>query len=140
MPVAVRHNPFGEQPKLRTPQARVLAALMPTYLDDPISEWPLLTRAALSLKAGYTAISGTTTRALNGIHEGSSSGDPHPGLLKLGLVEEQLVDVDGITETNYRITAAGVSIYQEYIRVKGGKLPELKDASTCINDRYKEQA
>lgn len=147
MPVSVRHNPFPEEPPptptktgLRTPQARVLAALMPVDERDPVSEWPLLTRPRLGVKAGYTAISGTITRALNGIHEGSSSGDAHPGLLKLGYVEEQRVDVDGVVETNYRITLVGIRSYQEYTGVQGGKLPKVRDASICTNDRYKEQA
>jgi hypothetical protein len=148
MPVSVKNNPFGaERPALpqkkiitglRTPQARVLAALMPVDPSDPQSEWPLLTRARLAVRAGYTAISGTVTRALNGIHEGSSSGDAHPGLLRRGLVVEEQVDVDGISEINYRATVAGVREYLAHIEAHGGKLPVVKDASTCTNDRYKE--
>ena len=128
MPVAKR--------RLRTPQARVMAALVSKYPDDPADEWPLLTRPRLAVRAGYTAISGTVTRALNGIRAGSSSGDPHPGLLALGYVEEVPVDVDGVTETNYRATAAGVRAYWAYL-ASGGKLPPVRDAAVCTNDRYK---
>ncbi len=122
---------------LRTPQARVLAALQPTDLTDPVSEWPLVTRAQLGIRAGYTAISGTVTRALNGIREGSSSGDPHKGLLALGLVEEVVLDVEGVMETDYRATPAGVVAYQAHLAATG-TLPQVKDAALCVNDRYRK--
>lgn len=142
MPVSTKIDPFSKQPirdgePLRTPQARVLAALMPTYPNDPVSEWPLVTRAQLAARAGYTAISGSVTRALNGIKFGSSSGDPHPGLLVSGLVEEVPVEVEGLVETNYCATAAGIQAYCTYLAAQGGKLPQLRDASVCTNDRYK---
>lgn len=141
MPVSVKIDPFSKRPirkeqPLRTPQARVLAVLQPVYPDDQVSEWPLVTRAQLGVRAGYTAISGSVTRALNGIREGSSSGDPHPGLLALGYVEEIELDVCGTVETNYRATTAGVIAYKEYLG-SDGSLPPLKDAATCINDRYR---
>lgn len=143
MPVSVRNNPFHNvkppETGLRTPQARVLRALMPDFPEDPPTEWPLLTRAALGVKAGYTAISGTITRALNGIREGSSSGDSHPGLLARGLVEVEEIDIEGVSESNYRATAAGVKEYQEFILTNGDKLPPVKDITTCTNDRYKKE-
>ena len=139
MPVSIKREP-SKQPDvgLRVPQARVLRALVPDYPTDPKSEWPLLSRAALGVRAGYTAISGTITRALNGIREGSSSGDPHPGLIARGLVEEVDVDVDGAVEVNYRATSAGIIAFAKYVKVNGNKLPPLKDQSSCVNDRYKE--
>ncbi len=145
MPVSVRIDPFSKQPirkgqPLRTPQARVLAALQPDYSDDPVSEWPLMTRAQLAVRAGYTAISGTVTRALNGIRAGSSSGDPHPGLLARSLVEEVVIDIDGRDEVNYRATAEGVKAYQEHITRLCSKLPEVKSRELCVNDRYKKVA
>lgn len=117
-----------EVPKLRVPQARVLAALMPEDPESYWTEWPVFNRAQLGVQAGYTAISGSITRALNGIHPGSSSGDPHLGLLALELVEE--VNIDG--ETNYRATALGVRAYQLYIQSKGG-LPEVRDPTLTTN-------
>lgn len=146
MPVSVRRSPFhGEPPKdgavkLRTPQARVLAALQPDDPSDPVSEWPLVTRAQLGVRAGYTAISGTVTRALNGIKPGSSSGDAHPGLLMLGMVEEVVLDVEGVTEVNYRATTEGVSAYRLHCATSGASLPPLRDAATCTNDRYRRDA
>ena len=142
MPVSPKIDPFNRQPiqagqPLRTPQARILKALQPAYPDDPVSEWPLVTRAQLGVRAGYTAISGTVTRALNGIRAGSSSGDPHPGLLALGLVEEVAIDLDGHSEVNYRATVAGVRTYQTHLAAQGGKLPRLRDADICTNDRYR---
>lgn len=141
MPVAVRHTPFitlQEPPpadtKLRIPQARVLAALVPDPNADPM-DWPMLNRALLGVRAGYTAISGTVTRALKGIYPGSSSGDPHPGLLDRKLIEEVVLDVDGVKEVNYRATAAGVAAYRTHIATVGG-LPKVKDRAICTNDRY----
>ena len=143
MPKSVNRNPFlGHQPVtgrprsgLRTPQARVLEALVPQYPEDPVSEWPLVSRAQLAVRAGYTVISGTVTRALNGIRPGNrTSGDPHLGLLKLGLVEQVEVDVDGAVEIDYRATPAGVLAYQEYAAT--GPPPKVKDARSCTNDRY----
>lgn len=143
MPTSPGIDPLGRKPvrsqqPLRTPQARVLAALQPEYPDDPISEWPLVTRAQLGVRAGYTAISGTVTRALNGIRDGSSSGDPHPGLLALDLIEEVVLDLDGHSEVNYRVTTAGIQAYQSYLAKRDGKLPQLRDAAVCTNDRYKK--
>lgn len=125
---------------LRTPQARVLAALMPYSPDDHPSEWPLLTRAALGVRAGYTAISGTVTRALNGIRSYGTrtSGDPHPGLLERGMVETVSVDVDGKAETNHRITPLGIQAYQAYAAVYGS-VPTNRDAASCTNHRYKKE-
>ena len=144
MPVSVRRSPLDNKPPpegittLRTPQARLLSALMPAYPDDPASVWPLITRAQLGVRAGYTAISGTVTRALNGIHDGSSSGDAHPGLLSLKLVEEIAVDIDGHNEVNYRTTAAGIVAHQAHLIKQGGRLPQIRDAATCTNDRYRK--
>lgn len=141
MPVSIKRGPIIGPPLdtgLRVPQARVLRALVPEYPTDPKSEWPLLSRAALGVRSGYTAISGTITRALNGIHPGSSSGDPHLGLIARGLVEEVKIDVEGITEVNYRATETGIRVFLAYVKDNGDKLPPLKDASVCTNDRYKE--
>lgn len=126
-------------PPMRVPQARVLKALVPAYPEDPPFEWPLVTRAMLGVRAGYTVISGTVTRALNGIQPGSSSGDPHLGLLALGLVEVIVLDIEGVSEDNYRITAAGIRAFREYTAANGDKLPPLKDAASCTNDRYAKE-
>lgn len=146
MPVSMasQHDPFrgvGPPPsparaKLRVPQARVLAALMPGPDDHPV-DWPLITRANLAVRAGYTAVSGTTNRALMGISASGSrkTGDPHPGLLDLKLVVEVKIDLDGKTEINYRITPAGVEAYRAFVAA-GNSIPPVKDASICTNDRY----
>ncbi len=145
MPVSPGRDPFNgfKQPvkvSLRTPQARILQALMPTDLSLPLSEWPLLTRVIMNVRAGYTATSGMVNRVLGGVPEGSSSGDPHKGILELEYVEKELVSIDGVIEINYRITAAGILAYKEYLAARGGKMPAYKDKSICVNDRYKEQA
>ena len=97
----------------------------------------MVNRAQLGVRAGYTAISGSITRALNGIRKGSSSGDPHPGLLARGMIEEEVLNVEGIEEINYRATDKGVRAYTEYTKTHK-KLPVVKDAKLCINDRYRK--
>ena len=135
MPVAVRQAPFATKPKieLRVPQARVLRALMPEHPDDHVLDWPVLNRAVLGVRAGYTAISGSITRALNGIRQGSSSGDPHLGLVALGLVEVREIDVDGVVEQSYRITTSGVQEFNKFMALNGNALPPLRDAALCVN-------
>lgn len=143
MPVSIATNadPFRGRNKdegLRTPQARVLRALMPKRPDSDELCWPLVTRAMLAVRAGYTALSGTVTRALNGIRPyNKKSGDPHPGLIERGLIEVVRVDVCGLMEVNYRITASGVSAYLRHV-ADHGELPPLKDAALCVNDRYRK--
>ena len=78
---------------LKLPQARVLAVLLPPHPEDPEDEWPLITRATLGVRSGYTAVSGSVTRALHGIRQGSSSGPASLGLLDLGLVVAIELDV-----------------------------------------------
>lgn len=126
----------GTKGLLRVPQARVLAALMPADPSDPAFDWPTLSRAILGVRAGYTAISGTITRALNGIQPGSSSGSPYLGLLTLRYIEETVFDIDGVREMCYRATPAGQAAYQAYITAVGS-LPRHRDKELCVNDRYR---
>jgi hypothetical protein len=155
MPVSIPpgHDPFqGPAPRrraasrsqptastvIRTPQARVLRALYPTYPEDPSWDWPLVTRTKLCVRAGYTVISGTVTRALNGIRQTNrTSGDPHPGVIELGWVEVVMIDIEGVMETNYRITQAGIAAYDAFI-AGGGSLPPVKDADICTNHRHRD--
>ena len=148
-------------------QARVLAALMPKpeFLDpDDSFYWPAINRFELCLRAGFRMeldkpTSGSITRTMNGINlrqiiggkprsgnwtevspgvwEGSSSGKPHPGLLERGLVESMVFDIEGVKELDYQITEAGIRAYQAYV-AKHGPLPEVKDAATSTNRRYRE--
>lgn len=127
--------PSEPKPKieLRVPQARLLAALIPADPTSYWTEWPFLNRAALAVQAGYTAISGSVTRALNGVREGSSSGPPQLGLLALELVEEVELDLDGVKELNYRATPLGIRVYKEYITKRGGQLPKHRDKAVSVN-------
>jgi hypothetical protein len=109
---------------------------MPAYPEDPPFEWPLSTHKQLAVRAGYTGSSGSINRVLNGLREGSSSGNAHPGLLERGLVETIPVDIEGVIETNYRITPAGIREYESYVAANGEELPPVKDAAICTNDRY----
>lgn len=126
----------SEDLSLKIPQARILSSLMPTHPDYPPSEWPLITRSQLCIRAGYTTISGTVTRVLNGIRPGNTTtGTPHPGLIERGMIEVVMVDVEGLKEKNYRITRLGIRAFQNFI-ISGRKMPKVKDASAHTNDRY----
>jgi hypothetical protein len=128
---ASRNDPYNTPPlpaggkleKLRIGQVRVLAALMPAPHVIPI-DWPLFTHAVLAHVAGYTGAIDCFDRALNGSRIWCA---PYPGLLERGLVEVIARDIDGVTENNYRITAAGIRAYQQFF-AEGGKLPEVKVA------------
>lgn len=109
---------------LKIPQVRVMRAL---------AGGAVLTRAKLQERAGYTAASGTVTRVLNGLREGSSSGAAHPGLLALGLVERVDLDVDGVTECGYALTAAGEA---RLAALNGTPLPKHRDRWKSTNYRY----
>lgn len=140
MPVAVQRSPFDEPPplKLRTPQARVLAALMPDNLNDAWFDWPTYNRAQLNIRAGFTGVSGTLTRVLNGIRPGSSSGGAHPGLLALELVKAETLDIDGVAEVNYHITSKGIVAYQAYV-AEHGALPQVRSIEASTNHRYRKK-
>lgn len=122
--------------KLRVPEARILKSLMPDPVDLPKIDWPMYTRSVLVHRAGYSPISGTINRVFYGIPEGSSSGEPHPGLIQLGMVEIVELDISGVSENNYRITKKGIIAFQSYIKRYGDKLPPLRDPAICTNDRY----
>lgn len=121
-------------PQLKTPQARILGALMPQgwKIKDPTA-WPVCNREQLSIKAGYDPISGSTTRVLSGIRAtNKTSGHPHPGLIDLGLVEAETYDIDGVNEICYRITQLGIEAFQAHM-LEVGELPPVKPKSVCTN-------
>mgnify|MGYP001599048328 CR=1 FL=1 len=136
MPVAVAHSPFNGEPpptKLLTPEARVLLALMPADPASPQCEWPALTRAALGRAVGYSGASGTVTRAING-GRNMPTGPRLPGLLARGLVEVMVLDIDGVTESSYRITATGAAACLAH-----GRLPKVRDADKSTNTARKKK-
>lgn len=115
--------------KLRTPQVRVLQALVDALLDGRES----LSRKDLNEQAGFTGVSGTLTRVLNGLREGSSSGAAHPGLIALGLVDAVRVDVSGRIEMVYRITENGLAEFE------GARVPaSMRDRAASTNHRYRK--
>lgn len=139
MPVSIRTDPFRQQQvckgrSLRTPQARVLVALVPTYPNDPVSEWPSMTATRIAMVTGISPRSDCIRRALRGLPEGSSSGDAHEGLLARLYVESVKVDVDGVLETYYQMTRAGMHALQNYLADR--QLPQVRPASMCVNKRY----
>lgn len=119
------------KPSLRIPQVRVLKALMP----KKNGEKPLLDRMSLAKKAGFNPTTGTINRVLNGIPEGSSSGQPHPGLLELGYIKRRALDIDGVIEVNYYITADGIKALVKYLTANR-RIPEVRSADLCTNERY----
>lgn len=113
--------------KLRLPQIRALKAL---------KEYGTLSRNGLSEKCGLSTLSGTITRVLHGLREGSSSGPAHPGLLTLGLIRENVVELDNeITELWYDITPKGLAALAE-----AGDVPEPRSRESSTNKRYKESS
>lgn len=124
-----------ETVRIPVPQLRVLAALVG---DDPEGPVPLLTRAAMCERAGFSPISGTVTRVLRGLAQDCKSGPAHPGIIELGYVSEVLLDVDGKTETSYQITDAGRAALARQLAELGDAFPALRDKASSINRRYKE--
>lgn len=120
---------------LRIPQARVLRVLMPDNKSDHYTEWPSYNRVTLASKAGFNPTTGTINRVLNGVPKGSSSGASHPGLIERGMIKVEVFDIDGISETNYRITAAGIKEYERYMATVK-RLPARRAKELCVNDRY----
>lgn len=140
MPVSPKRDPFAAPPPettdLKLPQARALAALMPDRVDTPQFDWPTMTRAVLAVRMGYTDMSGTATRAING-GRNMPGGPRFPGLLAMEYIEEVVLDIDGVSETNYQITTAGIRAYQAYVAQRGA-LPAVKTSGQeCTNNRYK---
>lgn len=116
--------------KLKIPQVRVLRCFT--------SGRPLLNRAKIAERAGFSELSGTVTRVLNGLREGSSSGAAHPGLLTLGYLERIDLEVEeGVTETCYRITDAGARALAAWEAESGGKSVTMRDKTSSVNHRYK---
>jgi len=116
-------------PKLRIPQLRLLQILA----DGS----PALTIVKMAEEAGFSTISATTWRALNGVRRGSSTGGPRPGLLELGLVAKEQLEIEaGLVETVYQITKLGRAVLEQ----QGRKLPELRSKESSINKRYSEQS
>lgn len=101
MPIVLRGPmPAKAETGLRVPQARVLQALMPADPTAHPMDWPVLTRAHLVSRCGYSPTN-SINRILN------STSDTNPGLVKRGLVEVITVVVEDRAESNYRITAVG---------------------------------
>ena len=129
--------------ELRVPQARVLRVLMPADPSDHWIDWPVWTRTYLSLRRVQNwreapANQRQSYPRLNGIGpDNTTSGVPTLASWRCRLVEAITLYIEGRAETNYRITAAGIRAYQAYL-ARGGKLPPVKDATTCTNARYAE--
>jgi hypothetical protein len=147
MPVSPGRDPFNMNGspslgdikptiKLRLPQARVLAVLVPPNPSDPPSEWASVPGKVIAYRLGTSEVSDYIRRAMRGLREGSPSGTPHKGLLALGYATEYVLDIEGLDEIHYQITAAGIAAITEYL--KHNKLPPVRNASLCTNDRYRE--
>ena len=116
-------------PRVRIPQLRVLKILA----GDENEDTPALTRQKLNERSGFSSVSGTITRVMNGVPQGSSSGAERPGLIPLGCVRKFDVDIDGIVETVYQITPLGREV------LAANPLPtKRRSREASINHRYKE--
>lgn len=113
---------------VRLPMYRVLRALAAKAGKNPTR-----TRAEIATKAGFSAISGTLTVALNG--RKLPEGGRYVGLIEAGLIEVVPVELDGgVTETRYRITGAGVRAAKAFAADR--KAGAVRDAAACTNARY----
>jgi hypothetical protein len=131
MPIAPRRRQAElARVKLRLTQLRVLKVLADSE--------GFLTKVKIAEAAGLSTISATVGEALNSRPVSSHVPRPKPGLLDLGLVTEHDMDIDGATETNYRITSSGREVLQRHIAEKG-PLPEVKDRSRSTNKRYQRK-
>lgn len=116
---------MSKQNKIPTPHLRVLKAL---------SKDNDLPRSKLNGKAGFSDGSGTLNVALNG-RKKNDYGNGIKGLLDLGYVSRKEVDVDGVTDSIYHLTAAGAKALERYL-AEHSKLPSIRDKSACVNTRY----
>lgn len=125
-----------QKSKMRVPQLRVLSALMPEdTTTDPIN-WSLFTAVNIADNLGASLISDLIRRALRGIQVGSTSSVSYPGLLELGYVESVTFNIDGVEETNYRITPTGVVAYLAQILEFGPPPAKTRNRESCTNKRY----
>lgn len=138
MPVSAITAKLSEKEEgLRVPQARILSVLMPENEDDKWFDWPVYPRSELNHKAGYTEMSGSVTRALNGIREtNQKSGKKHKGLIARGLVEAVEIELADGVDTGYRITRAGI----DAMRAHNKPLPKMRDTAHYTNRRYIQQS
>lgn len=102
MPVSVKAKPVTAN--LRPSHLHVLRAICPKYIDDPVIDWPLHTRATLREACGFSPTN-SMNRLLHGVKDGPGK---HPGLIDMGLVEVVKLVIEGTCEANYRITAKGI--------------------------------
>lgn len=114
--------------RLRLPQVRILVALKDA--GGPLN------RMAICLATGITPTSGTFTWQVNGTPEGSSQGKPHPGLVRLGLVNRREFDIDGVIEVNYQLTARGRHTLALWLAA-GNVMTPPRDKASAINRRYR---
>jgi hypothetical protein len=108
---------------MRLPHVRVLRVLADA--GEP------LTLNQLTTRAGYTEGSGTASRALYGVPEGSSSGPEQTGLLALGYVHDDLIQgaAGGRPVKHFSITASGMHALEEGLVEAGGNLPPVDDTN-----------
>jgi hypothetical protein len=108
--------------RLRLPQVRLLRAL---------ADVSQLSRGELAKRAGFSAISGTVTVALNG-----RTSPPQKGLVALGLVrrlELHTSEEDKLPrEAVFEITPKGRKALEKAEK----RLPPLRDKDASTNKRY----
>lgn len=98
-----------------------------------IAERGAIARTLLADAAGFSRLSGSVTRALHGLREGSSSGAAHPGLITLGLVVVEQLDLDGVKEETVVVTELGKRVAAA---LGDAPLPKPRDKAASVNRRY----
>lgn len=125
------------QRNLSLPQARILSMLKPKV---PSAKNPILTRVKIIELCGFSPLSGTFSRAVNGVAKMSKVAEfigPQKGLVALKFINEVENQVDGKTEHGYEATRAGLLELQAFLKTcKDGELPGNRDRKLCLNNRY----
>lgn len=139
MPVVGKITPelLERVKRLRIPQIRVLRELAGDLGLANVPFTPALTRIKLQQRCEFSEKSGTVTRVMNGVQEGSSSGAARPGLLELELVKTYILDIDGLQERVYQLTDVGRFVVK-YLAQRS--LPKKRGADVSTNLRYLEDA
>ena len=95
-----------------------------------------LNRHDLNKKSGFTKLSGSATRALNGVKKNKYFPAGRPGLIQEKAIEVSRDDVDGKVEINYKVTPVGRTLLKTWLKEHDGKVPKLRGADTSTNKRY----
>lgn len=134
--VAKRTTAKKPKQTISLPQARILSILRPKSGGKN----PILSRIKIIKEAGFSPLSGTFSRALNGVAKMSTVAEfigAKKGLVDLGFVKLVDTNVDGAVEHGYEATKDGLKELDKFLKTcVDGELPKHRDRTVCLNNRY----